>query len=474
MLHLSDFGAVMNDPSQGIVNFAALQAAFAAAALLQWQVIELDDGELYVDIPGDLTGVLIPSDAYLVLRGADRATSRIVASDAIGDTALFTVASGGGLALRDMTLVGPADGNGYITRAVQHLGDGQLILTDVATENYSASVYRMSGAGDLVLEDCAFTGTGVGPTTFQIGAQNISRARIRRCDFRGFGVTGSDQAHAIYCYRGVDLEVDSCSFDGQYGTGYAIQCYGGVGVSPNVSVHDCEFGAGVYQGVLTNPTVRTRIADCRFLSLASGVVAQYDTDIDDCEFTVSAPLASPISMAGSQAMTVRASDTRFDLPASGVYCVSVGVTGSRAILSACYGTCNAPYAASAVAGATYETLLCEWLDEVGHLTLKSKQPTPSLGMIAANVANAGVAGNDMRGYITFDTTATIPAGTALCTFAPNKQYSAAPYVQVTNHTADKAAVAFGVSAVGYAGFVLRNLAQLPVAQAIHVSYLIVS
>ncbi len=110
------------------------------------------------------------------------------------------------------------------------------------------------------------------------------------------------------------------------------------------------------------------------------------------------------------------------------------------------------------------------VDQFGHL-LALQVGIPTLTAVNANVANAVVTGNDVRGTIVFDViTGTLVSATALFTVTFANAYGIAPSPVVCN-ASNQTANGFYVTSSIAGSFTVRNAASLIVAASYRINYI---
>ncbi|SRR6266568_192192 len=448
-----------------------------AATTLTGGVLYLPPGIYYAVIPQDAVGAQVTKYPVRVV-GAGQGATVLVADGASlsATTCLFTAAAGTILTIEDLTTVGPAVPNSQATNMVRHFGtSGKLTVRRVTSTGFTQPIQIDNGATcQATLDECTLANSGQTLASAVASIGDIQRFRAYDTQVTGYGLAASNQSHAMYIHQGVDTAIAHCSFSGNRGIGFSIHSFNGSGTSPNFSVDDCYFASDSYQGILSNPTVRSRITNCRFLGVQRAVTLQFDAEINGCEFDGITAGNNYISqLTGTSKVNIR--HCWFNTPAvTGTAPLNNNAAGNIWRVIGCSFACNQAQALNNSGPGTYAMLNCDFADDgVGHLILAATG-TPTLSAINANVTNTVVVAgsNDIRGKITFDLqTGTIAAGSALFTVNFATTYGATPYVLV-GHDDNQTTSLFYVTQESTTIFIVRNSATLPNTTGFKMFYMV--
>lgn len=464
-------------------DMPALQSAMNACVAAGGGEVYLPAGVYLVDIHAT-AGAQVTSQHMVTVRGAGRDATILVCSGALstGTVSIWSAAPGASITVQDMTMIAPPNPNGHACRAVWHQGTaGRLAAYRCNVYNFATCFNADSGAGvEEEVADCDMSTSPVldlgGSTVF---AGDILRVTCRDNNVHDFGVVGSNQNHGYYLHQGVDIIVEGCRFWNQRGTGFGFKLgYNGTGVATNARATNCIFENGVFGGILSSDTVRSLITGCRFDGCNWGVYVNGDADIEDCQFA-NIPSGGNAILNSSSNPTATHVDIRncwFNpVTATGIFPLKFEIAGDVWRIEDCDFTCNRAAVMYNFGGGTYSLVGCSFADDgIDHMVIVSSL-TPTIGSLATNMANASVVGNDAHGYIQFDVqTSTIASDTSLATITFATPYAAAPTVILTNQTTNVNGISYGVSAVGTASFVLRNIGTLGVTTSNRVGYFVIS
>lgn len=439
-------------------------------------------GVYYINSLNSGSGATVTSGAVRIRGQGSNATWLVPnGATATAGSCVLSANAGTSLTVEDLTMIAPPNTAGFYCRGIWHQGtSGRLEARRVAAWNFSSGI-EMDGATaagllTMYVEDCDASASpllNLGGAGIVVG--DFVTLTVRGGSVHDFGVAASNQNHGMYIHQSVDTDVRGVRFGTNRGTGWAVKMFNGTGNSPNASVEDCAFESGSYQGILTNPTVRTRVNNCRFFTPQPGVSFQFDCDVTACEFDGMVGNFNYIAQTSATAacdMTVK--DCWFNL-SSPTLCFPIkgNIAGTNMRFRNCIFLSNQAHTIFNPGGSNYYFVECEYADSGPGQVSVMTSTTPAIGTPATNVGTLSVVGNDARGYAQFTvTTATVPAGTALFTVTFAHTYAAAPIVIVTNQTGALGAIGFAVSAVGASSFVVRNNDALPVAASYQVAYLV--
>lgn len=254
-------------------NKAALAAAVASVAaggtlLLDWE------GTVNVDVSG---GALVPATDLRVM-GRGRGTKVKFGPEAVGNAnlSLFLPANGVNLQFEDLTIEGPTTGPNatFAASAAQLLyASGSLVAKNCAIRLVTYALRRSvvaASTASIEAYGCDLEGyngpesTCIAMNTFGTG-QVGSRCIVHDCRLFKWGKTGTNQYHGMYVSADVDMDIDSCRFDSNVGTGFAIQVYDSAAVTAPNAARTCRIGNNLFDaslagyGILTNRFTPTQV-----------------------------------------------------------------------------------------------------------------------------------------------------------------------------------------------------------------------